>query len=112
MADRQVPGISAHTVTASKEGSVGVITLGGSVGVEAEEKLMAAYREVATGAKMVRWRFLPGTSINSAGIAVLITIASQARTSRQPMEVSGLSPHYRKIFDMIGLTAFVAFVDE
>ena len=110
MAETRMPGMAACTVATSTDGPVGVITLGGSVGVESEALLAGAYREVSKGVKRVRWHFQPGTTINSAGIAVLITLTSQARAKRITVEVSGLSTHYKKIFEMIGLSEYVEIV--
>lgn len=111
MADAQIPGREACSVAVSNDGAVGVITLSGAVGVEADARLTSAYQQASEGVKRVRWVFRPGTTINSAGIAVLITLTSQARKARQTVEVAGLSPHYRKIFDMIGLTEYVKMID-
>ncbi len=59
------------------------------------------------GATRILFRFAPGCYINSAGIAVLILITSDARKSRQKVGAVGLSAHFQKIFDMIGLTEYV-----
>lgn len=111
MADAQYPGHQACSVEVSRDGAVGVITLSGAVGVEAEPNLTSGFRQASDGVKRVRWTFRPGTTINSAGIAVLITLTSQARQSRIVVEIAGLSPHYRRIFDMIGLTEYVKMVE-
>ena len=113
MTDSQVPKNAPYTVTSSMDGQVGIIALAGSVGMDDEERILSAYRTVTTsGARLIRLLFMPGTTINSSGIALLITMTSQAKKSRQKVEVAGLSPHYRKIFDMIGLTQYVKIVEK
>lgn len=110
MAEVPATGTPSFTVSFAVERPLAVITLAGDIGIEADDDLQTAFRSAA-GVKRVRFRFAPGATINSAGIAVLITLTSQARKARQIVEVSGLSPHYRKIFDMIGLTEYVKMVD-
>jgi ABC-type transporter Mla MlaB component len=95
------------------EGTLGEVTLSGAVGMDADELIQTAYRTVTlAGARKIRLHFTTGTTINSAGIAVLITMTSQARKARQPVEVTGLSQHYRKIFEMIGLTEYVKILED
>ncbi len=107
MADQTPQHPSTFTVTTSAEGAVGILTLSGSVGMDAEDQLMVGYRDLtASGAKRIRIHFEPRTVINSSGIAVLITLTSQAKKAKQKIEVTGLSAHYRKIIDMIGLTEY------
>ncbi len=45
--------------------------------------------------------------MNSAGIALLIALVSGARKDKRKVGVFGLSKHFQKIFDMIGLTEYV-----
>jgi len=41
---------------------------------------------------------------NSGGIAYLIDIATSAKKANQKIKVTGLSDHFEKIFQMVGLT--------
>ncbi|MBI3801487.1 MAG: STAS domain-containing protein, partial [Deltaproteobacteria bacterium] len=45
--------------------------------------------------------------INSGGIAILIGIAAESREKGQCIRLTGLSPHFQKIFDMMGLTKYM-----
>lgn len=45
--------------------------------------------------------------INSAGIAQLIRLVRQAQENRVTVLVHGVSPHYQKIFHMVGLTSYL-----
>ena len=44
--------------------------------------------------------------INSGGIAILIGIASESRKNEQTIRMTGLSSHFQKIFNMVGLTKY------
>ncbi|MBI3091206.1 MAG: STAS domain-containing protein [Candidatus Tectomicrobia bacterium] len=45
--------------------------------------------------------------INSAGIAVLIALVSAMKERNGDLAAIGLSPHYEKIFTMVGLTQYI-----
>ena len=60
------------------------------------------------GVKKILISFRGDNYINSAGIAVLISITAESRERQQSIRITGLSPHFQKIFDMVGLTKYVA----
>jgi len=98
---------SVHIAT-EVSGSTGVVRLEGRIDAGVEEALLTAYRELAhRGTTRLLLRFASKCSINSAGIAVMITMVSQSRKNNTPVGVFGLSDHYRKIFEMIGLSDYV-----
>jgi anti-anti-sigma factor len=49
--------------------------------------------------------------INSAGIAIIISLLTEARASGVSLVISGLSSHYQKIFRMVGLTQYAEVYD-
>jgi len=59
------------------------------------------------GATKFLFRFARGCYINSAGIAIIILIVSEARKNKQKVGAVGLSSHFQKIFEMIGLTDYI-----
>ncbi|MFH0991494.1 MAG: STAS domain-containing protein [bacterium] len=99
---------SSGTVRTELLGTVGVITLSGEVSSTIEEVFLKAYNEVTSaGSTKILLRFNEKCFINSAGIALVIMIVSKARDVSQKVGVVGLSTHYQKIFEMIGLTDFL-----
>ena len=56
--------------------------------------------------------FNPGCYINSGGIAVLIQLLVQARQNNQKIGLTGLSDHFKKIFQMVGITKFSKIYDS
>lgn len=108
MTNRAAPIGQEFTVSAVHEGDSGVLTLSGYISGPAEESVMAAYADInLKGIRSLRIRFREGFIITSAGIAVLITIAAQEKKKKRPVIVEGLTPHYKKIFEMIGLSDYV-----
>jgi stage II sporulation protein AA (anti-sigma F factor antagonist) len=100
-------------VTPELRDTLGIITLSGKLSSTAEESALAAYRRLSLdGATTILLRFGHGCTMNSGGIAVLITLVSMAQKSRQAVVVSGLSEHYSKVFHMIGLSDYVTILKK
>jgi anti-sigma B factor antagonist len=90
-----------------------VIELAGEVDGSAAEVLTAAYkRAVAASADSadigtVVLDFAAVDYINSTGIALIVSVLARARAERRKVVASGLSPHYREIFDITRLSDFI-----
>jgi anti-sigma B factor antagonist len=99
---------SDTTAKTELQGSLGIISLSGDISGTAEEVMRSSYDYLRkAGATKILFRFSPGCYINSAGIAVIILIVSEARKNKQRVGAVGLSSHFQKIFDMIGLTDYI-----
>jgi anti-anti-sigma factor len=94
-------------VTLRFEKGATIIDLAGDVTTFAEEAIHKAYQEASSnGAQNVIFRFRESDYINSAGIAILIGIVTEARKRDQRLLMTGLSKHFQKIFRMVGLTQY------
>lgn len=92
---------------------VAIIDLVGDVTTFAEEKINAAYREVTNrSSRFVLLNFRQNDYINSAGIAILIGIVTEVNRNNQKLAVSGLSPHFQKIFRMVGLAQYAEIYQD
>lgn len=86
---------------------VSIIDLVGDVTTFAEDKINGAYAQVTEqGAKKILLNFRQNDYINSAGIAILIGIVTEVGQHQQQLAISGLSPHFQKIFRMVGLSQY------
>ena len=87
-----------------------VIEIRGEVDGSAAEVLTEAYeRAVRTGrdARTVVLDFASVDYINSTGIALIVSVLARARAERRKVVASGLSAHYREIFDITRLSDFI-----
>lgn len=86
-----------------------VIELTGDVDGGAAAVLNAAYQQaIADGtAQTVVLDFARVDYINSTGIALIVSVLAQARAQRRKVVASGLSEHYREIFDITRLSDFI-----
>src|ERR1700752_619778 len=86
-----------------------VIELTGEVDGTAADVLTAAYQAAVTGTDVgvVVLDFASVVYINSTGIALIVSVLARARAERRKVVASGLSPHYREIFDITRLSDFI-----
>jgi anti-anti-sigma factor len=90
------------------EDKLAVVDLSGDVTGLAEKKLLAAYdKAVAQKAKCIVFNFSSVSYINSAGMSAMITLLTRAQNQGVNLRAFGLSSHFQKIFDMVGLLKYI-----
>ncbi|WP_461211074.1 response regulator [Desulfocurvus sp. DL9XJH121] len=95
-------------VSATTEGDITVVRVKGSVTSRSEPLLVSAYEQA--GGKLMM-QFDENSSINGAGIAVLIQLLSDTERRGLSVAIAGLSDNFRKVFDMVGITRFATIYD-
>src|SRR5918996_1897823 len=97
-----------------REAGVGVIELNGDIDAFAEEALNRAYEQAAQeNASPILLNFEGTGYINSTGIALIVSLLARARKERRQVMASGLSDHYREIFQITRLADFMTiYTDE
>jgi anti-anti-sigma factor len=101
------------SVSIRQRAGVAIIDLVGDITTFAEGKINSAYTQVTSqGARNILLHFGQNDYINSAGLAILIGIATEAQRNNQRMVISGLSKHFQRIFRMVGLTHYLAIYQE
>src|SRR5712691_4296041 len=94
-------------VTIRDRDDVAIIDIKGDVTAVTGEAIEEAYQEVSlVGATKILLVFDQECYINSGGIAILIGIVSESQENKQIIRITGLSEHFQKIFDMVGLTRY------
>jgi anti-anti-sigma factor len=89
------------------DGNTAVINLAGDVTTFAEKAINDAYKQVSNnGANNIIFSFRENDYINSAGIAILIGVVTEARKKNQRLIMAMPSSHFQKIFRMVGLTQY------
>jgi anti-anti-sigma factor len=90
------------------EEKLAIIDLWGDVTSGAEKKLLAVYdKTVAQKVKCIVFNFGHVGYINSAGMSVMITLIMRSQNQGVNLRAFGLSPHFQKIFDMVGLLKYI-----
>jgi anti-sigma B factor antagonist len=87
------------------------IALSGDIDGSAREALDAAYAEVGDGDALLL-DFSRVDYINSTGIALIVGVLARARAQERPVTASGLSEHYREIFEITRLSDFMTILAD
>jgi len=84
-----------------------IIHLVGDVTTFAEKEINNAYNSASKdGCSNIIFNFRENDYINSAGIAILIGVVTEARKRNQRLMMAMPSSHFQKIFRMVGLTQY------
>jgi len=95
-------------INVQNRGAVSIIEMAGDVTANTGQLVEEAYTKVSDeGAGKVVLVFNEENYINSGGIAFLIGIAAESKGRGQVIRAAGLSQHFSKIFDMMGLTRYM-----
>lgn len=105
--------MSNLVVTTRHEDVAVVLDLSGDITADGEEAITTAYEQAAKAtSRRILFSLANAKYINTAGISVLIVIAMGAKKAGVTLLVSGASPHYRKVFDLVRFSSFVAMFDD
>jgi len=107
----QAEAHGARVRVVERSGAV-VLELRGNVERSVTDELNAAYeRALGTESGAARSRvvldFSRADYINSSGIALVVSVLGRARAEGRPVAATGLSDHYRHIFDITRLSDFI-----
>lgn len=104
----QVNVISVRTLN-----DVIIMDIEGNVTSLSEPLLVNTYEKASErGATKIVMHFNEHSSINGAGIAILIQLLSKSKKKNQVVTITGLSENFRKVFEMVGITEFAKIFDH
>jgi len=87
---------------------VTVLHIQGDITAQSEPVINEAYKKADDQgtAQKILVQFEEDAYINSGGIAVLIQILAHTQKKNQQIGITGLSDHFKKIFNMVGISKF------
>jgi anti-anti-sigma factor len=101
------------TTAVRERDGVPLIELTGDVDSSAEAALSEAYAlATSRGPTAVVLDFANTDYINSTGIALIVSLLAQARAQGVEVRASGLSDHYREIFEITRLADFMTIEED
>lgn len=87
--------------------SVAVLRFEGDIASTSKEAVLGAYQALPKAtSKLILLDFTKVDYINSSGIALVIQLLIEASNSGQKVYAFGLSPHFTKVFTMVGITKY------
>ena len=87
--------------------AVAVLRFEGDIASTSKDAVLGAYQSLPKDTtKIVLLDFTKVDYINSSGIALVIQVMIEASNSGQKVYAFGLSPHFTKVFTMVGITKY------
>ena len=91
---------------------VSVLRFSGDISSTSKDSVMGAW-ETVNGSGPVLLDFSKVEYINSSGIALIIQMLMEAGKTGQKVAAFGLTPHFQKVFTMVGIAKYAGlFHDE
>ena len=95
----QLTSPAGHAVT--------VLRFEGDIASTSRDAVLGAYQALPKSTvKLILLDFTKVDYINSSGIALVIQLLIEAANSGQKVYAFGLSPHFVKVFTMVGITKY------
>jgi anti-sigma B factor antagonist len=95
----QLTSPAGHTVT--------ILRYEGDIASTSKDAVLGAYQALPKDTnKLILLDFTKVDYINSSGIALVIQLLIEAANSGQKIYAFGLSPHFTKVFTMVGITKY------
>jgi len=105
--------MTATVIELDQQGPASILRISGDITSASEPDLAAAYgRAVADGASAVVLDFSKLEYMNSGGIGLLVTLLVRAQRTGGRLVATGLSDHYRQIFELTRLDEAIEIVDD
>jgi anti-sigma B factor antagonist len=96
---------SVDQITDGNGGRVNVLRFSGDISSSSHDALLGTY-ETVSKSEPVLLDFSKVDYINSSGIALVIQMLMEANKNHQKIAAFGLTPHFQKVFTMVGITKY------
>jgi anti-anti-sigma factor len=103
-----------NQIKLEQQNDITFLQIQGDITSQSETVINDAYKEADDqgAAQKILIQFEEDAYIDSGGIAVLIQILAQTQKKNQRVGISGLSDHFKKIFNMVGISKFADIYDS
>ena len=102
-----------NEITFETHDAILVLDIRGDITTASGPALNQAYKEACDrNAKYILLKIEKSAYVNSGGIALLIQILVQTQKNDQVIAVTGVSDHFKKIFQLVGITKFATIYES
>jgi anti-anti-sigma factor len=98
--------ISSTKTKIEQTGETALMRFEGDITSASEEAVLGHYRKLPESTRQVVLDFSKVPYLNSSGIALVIQLLMAANKTGQKVTCFGLSPHFIKVFTMLGLAKY------
>ena len=90
-----------------------IMNIRGDITSYSESTFKEAYQQaIELGARKIIFKIEKFAYINSGGIALIIQTLYKIKENNQSAAIAGVSPHFKKIFNMVGIAKFAGIFDN
>lgn len=105
MADNST-GVKVTEVTGTGGQPIIVLRFSGDITSSSKAVVLGTYQGLPPEIKRILLDFSKVEYLNSSGIALIIQMLMEAGKAGQSIQIFGLSPHFQKVFTMVGITKY------
>lgn len=85
---------------------VTALRFSGDITSASQEAVLGTFQGLGSDAKRILLDFTKVEYLNSSGIALVIQMMVAASKQGQAIQTFGLTPHFQKVFTMVGITKY------
>jgi anti-sigma B factor antagonist len=85
-----------------------VLRFGGDITSASQAAVLGTYQGLPENTKRILLDFSKVEYLNSSGIALVIQMMIAASKHSQTIKTFGLTPHFQKVFTMVGITKYTS----
>ena len=106
--------VKVDQVEDAKGASITILRFSGDISSTSRDAVIGTYQGLSPqDHRQIVLDFAKVEYLNSSGIALVIQVLIDAAKASQKIHISGLTPHFQKVFTMVGITRYAPlFSDE
>jgi len=98
--------VTVEELPAASGDPIAVLRFSGDITSASQPAVMGTYEGLPDTVKRILLDFSKVEYLNSSGIALIIQMMIAASKRGQKINSFGLSPHFKKVFTMVGITKY------
>jgi anti-sigma B factor antagonist len=105
--------VTQHQLTGASGQEITCLRFVGDISSASKDAVVGTYQALdkATNKKILL-DFKGVEYLNSSGIALVIQVLIEANKSGQTVAICGLTPHFTKVFTMVGITKYASLYPD
>jgi anti-sigma B factor antagonist len=105
--------VSQQQLTDANGQQITCLRFAGDISSASKDAVVGTYQALDKDAhKRILLDFKGVEYLNSSGIALIIQVLMEAHKSGQTIAICGLTPHFTKVFTMVGITKYATLYSD
>jgi anti-sigma B factor antagonist len=105
--------VSQQQLTSASGQEITCLRFAGDISSASKDAVVGTYQALDKATrKRVLLDFKGVEYLNSSGIALVIQVLMEASKAEQTVAISGLTPHFTKVFTMVGITKYASLYPD